>query len=214
MPGRQSYNILLKRIQGTRPSAGGQNQAFGSIPNLRSFSRQASLTQELNCPGPAASLICSSNSSSKRMFFAVLLERSKSRLGFFSCIGIYRSCRVNADGIYHLLLKQVLKTAKPGSARTLTRLLTKPLTGVTTMAGTQHTQTHPKFTWLFLGIPKGQTCTPVVIRIAADTEEEAHEWYSRWDLTFAAKIRSECSLYQRSNGTYELIVARMEVRHA
>ncbi|EMX5167476.1 host cell division inhibitor Icd-like protein [Citrobacter freundii] len=82
------------------------------------------------------------------------------------------------------------------------------------MAGTQHTQTHPKFTWLFLGIPKGQTCTPVVIRIAADTEEEAREWYSRWDLTFAAKIRSECSLYQRSNGTYELIVARMEVRHA
>lgn len=206
MPGRQSYNVLLKRIQGTRPSAGGQNQAFGSIPNLRSFSRQASLTQELNCPGPAALFICSSSSSSKRMFLAVLLERSKSRLGFFSCIGIYQSCRVNADGIYHLLLKQVLKTAKPGSARTLTGLLTKPLIGVTVMAGIQHTQTHPKFTWLFLGIPKGQTCTPVVIRIAADTEEEAREWYSRWDLTFAAKIRSECSLYQYASGAYELNV--------
>ncbi|EPG6464480.1 host cell division inhibitor Icd-like protein [Citrobacter freundii] len=140
------------------------------------------------------------------MFFAVLLERSKSRLGFFSCIGIYRSCRVNADGIYHLLLKQVLKTAKPGSARTLTRLLTKPLVEVTVMAGKQHTQTHPKFTWLFLGIPKGQICTPVVIRIAADTEEEAREWYSRWDLTFAAKIRSECSLYQYASGAYELNV--------
>ncbi len=47
------------------------------------------------------------------------------------------------------------------------------------MADKQHTQTHPKFTWLFLGITKGQTCTPVVIRIAADTEEEAHEWYFR-----------------------------------
>ncbi|KAA1278220.1 host cell division inhibitor Icd-like protein [Citrobacter pasteurii] len=74
------------------------------------------------------------------------------------------------------------------------------------MAGIQHTQTHPKFTWLFLGIPKGQTCTPVVIRIAADTEEEAREWYSCWDLTFAAKIRSECSLYQYASGAYELNV--------
>lgn len=124
MQGRQSYNVLLKRIQGTKHSAGSQNQAFGSMPNLRSFSRQASLTHELNCPAPAALLICSNNSSSKRMFLAVLLERSKSRLGFFSCIGIYRSCRVKVDGIYHLLLKQVLKTAKPGSARTLTRPLT------------------------------------------------------------------------------------------
>lgn len=81
------------------------------------------------------------------------------------------------------------------------------------MAGTQHTQTHPKFTWLFLGIPKGEVCAPVVIRIGADTEEEAREWYSRWDLTFAAKIRSECPLYQHSNGAYELTIAGLEVRH-
>nr|DAY81578.1 MAG TPA: hypothetical protein [Caudoviricetes sp.] len=53
-------------------------------------------------------LICSSSSSSKRMFLAVLLERSKSRLDFFSCIGIYQSCRVNVNGIYHILLMQVL----------------------------------------------------------------------------------------------------------
>ncbi|HDS9862389.1 host cell division inhibitor Icd-like protein [Citrobacter sp. HN-141] len=82
------------------------------------------------------------------------------------------------------------------------------------MADKQHTQTHPKFTWLFLGIPKGQTCTPVVIRIAADTEKEAREWYSRWDLTFAAKIRSECPLYQHINGAYELTITGLEVRHA
>lgn len=188
-------------------------QAFGSIPSFFNFSRQASFTHELNWPEPAASLICSSSSSSKRMFLAVLLERSKSRLGFFSCIGIYHSCRVNIDGIYHLLLKQVLKTAKPGSALTLAGPLTKPLIGVTVMADKQHTQTHPKFTWLFLGIPKGQTCTPVVIRIAADTEKEAREWYSRWDLTFAAKIRSECPLYQHINGAYELTIAGLEVRH-
>lgn len=72
----------------------------------------------------------------------------------------------------------------------------------------------PAYTWLFLGIPKGQTCTPVVIRTAADTEEEARAWYPRWDLTFAAKIRSECSLYQYRNGAFELTVSGLEVHHA
>lgn len=61
-----------------------------------------------------------------------------------------------------------------------------------------------RFTWIFLGTPKGQTCTPVVIRVAADTEEEARECYSRWDLTFAAKIRSESSLFLHAAGVYEL----------
>lgn len=67
----------------------------------------------------------------------------------------------------------------------------------------------PAFTWLFLGTPKGQTCTPVVIRTTADTEEEARAWYPRWDLTFAAKIRSECSLYQYSSDAFELTVKGM-----
>lgn len=81
------------------------------------------------------------------------------------------------------------------------------------MAGTQHTQTHPKFTWLFLGTPKGKFCTPVVIRIAADTEEEARQWYARWDLTFAAKIRSECSLYQYASGAFELDASKLAGGH-
>ena len=89
------------------------------------------------------------------------------------------------------------------------------------MAKPQCTQTRPKFTWLFLGTPKGQPCTPVVIRTTADTEEEARAWYSRWDLTFAAKIRSECPLYQYTNGAFELTIEKTsmvemttEVRHA
>lgn len=124
MPGRQSYNILLKRIQGTRPSAGGQNQAFGSIPNLRSFSRQASLTHELNCPGPAASLICSSNSSSKRMFFLVLPERSKAAFKFLSCIGTYHRVKLKISWYVPFLVYATMKLTKPGSARTLTGPLT------------------------------------------------------------------------------------------
>lgn len=114
-------------------------------------------------------------------------------------------------GIYTNMCKSI-KTTPQSARNTFEASNHKPLEEVTVMAGTQHTQTHPKFTWLFLGIPKGQTCTPVVIRIAADTEEEAREWYSRWDLTFAAKIRSECSLYQYANGAYELKV--MGAHHA
>lgn len=64
----------------------------------------------------------------------------------------------------------------------------------------------PKFTWLFLGTPKGQHAAPMVIRVTADTEEEARQWYASWDLTFAAKIRSECSLYQFASGSLELTV--------
>ncbi|MEG0870360.1 MAG: host cell division inhibitor Icd-like protein [Hafnia sp.] len=71
------------------------------------------------------------------------------------------------------------------------------------MAGTQHTQTHPKFTWLFLATPARN----------ADTEEKARGAFPGWDLIFAAKIRSECSLYQYANGTYGLNIFGREVRH-
>jgi hypothetical protein len=50
-----------------------------------------------------------------------------------------------------------------------------------------------KFTWLFLGTPKGQEFTglPVTLRTVAETEQEARAAFCGWDLTFAAKIRTE-----------------------
>ncbi|MDK9356723.1 host cell division inhibitor Icd-like protein [Lelliottia wanjuensis] len=62
------------------------------------------------------------------------------------------------------------------------------------MAVIQHTETRPKFTWLFLGKPKGEEWTGalVTLRNEADTEEQAREQLSSWDLTFAAKIRTDC----------------------
>lgn len=59
------------------------------------------------------------------------------------------------------------------------------------MADQQHTQTHPKFTWLFLGTPKGHICSPIVLRTVAATEEDARAAFFGWNLTFAAKIRTE-----------------------
>lgn len=70
--------------------------------------------------------------------------------------------------------------------------LTKPLIGVTVMADKQHTQTHPKFTWLFLATPKSYPdCSPVVLRFDTDTEENARAAFPGWEMVFAAKIRAE-----------------------
>lgn len=84
--------------------------------------------------------------------------------------------------------------ATPRTVGAVPRRLTKPLEKVTIMAEAQHTQTRPKFTWLFLGTPKGQTCTPIVLRTKAATEEDARTSFCGWDLTFAAKIRTESPL--------------------
>ncbi|HBK4615512.1 TPA: host cell division inhibitor Icd-like protein [Klebsiella michiganensis] len=62
------------------------------------------------------------------------------------------------------------------------------------MADNQSTQTRPEFTWLFLGTPAGTSCTPVVLRTTAVTEDDARAEFSGWDLTFAAKIRTESPL--------------------
>lgn len=90
-----------------------RGQPLDLTPWRFSFSRHASLTQELNLPGPAAVSICSKRSSSNRMFLTVLFERSKLRLDVLSCIGMYHSYNVILDGTYHRLSKQDLKQRSP-----------------------------------------------------------------------------------------------------
>ncbi|HBR5002759.1 TPA: host cell division inhibitor Icd-like protein [Klebsiella pneumoniae] len=59
------------------------------------------------------------------------------------------------------------------------------------MAGSQHTQTRPEFTWLFLGTRVNDTAAPTVLRTTASTEFEARADFPGWKLTFAARIRTE-----------------------
>ncbi|HFD8276261.1 host cell division inhibitor Icd-like protein [Klebsiella michiganensis] len=99
---------------------------------------------------------------------------------------------VVSRNVHHM--SDTCKARSPAVLPALTGPLTKPLIGVTVMAGSQHTQTHPKFTWLFLGTPAGTSCTPVVLRTTAATEDDARAEFSGWDLTFAAKIRTESPL--------------------
>lgn len=72
----------------------------------------------------------------------------------------------------HLELFRAQEIAKPAGATNTNGPLTKPLIGVTVMAESQHTQTHPKFTWRFLALSAlGRN----VIHITATTEREARE---------------------------------------
>ncbi|EBT2573174.1 host cell division inhibitor Icd-like protein [Salmonella enterica] len=72
----------------------------------------------------------------------------------------------------HLKGVHLQDIAKPGSARTLTGPLTKPLVEVTVMAELQHTQTRPKYQYRFLALSAiGRN----VIHITATTEREARE---------------------------------------
>lgn len=190
-------------------------QPFGSIPRLRSSALPNSFNQLLVLVLSACASSSNCLRSSEGMRIGSIgdlpppLGCLSRDIDMYMPIGLW----LTQIGIYTNMCESIKTT--PRSARNTYRASDhKPLIKVTVMADKQHTQTHPKFTWLFLGIPKGQTCTPVVIRTTADTEEEARAWYPRWDLTFAAKIRSECSLYQYRNGAFELTVSGLEVRHA
>lgn len=163
-------------------------QPFGSIPSRSSRWRQESLTHELKLPCPATESICSSSESSKRMFFTVLLERSNSRFVFFSCIGIYQWCSVFVDGIYHLVSNQELKTAKPGSALTLTGPLTTNVNASNEAAMLNHTPTRFKF--LFLAVHRSDlNAKPHRESVTAHSEQDARRSLAgQFVLSFAGRL--------------------------
>lgn len=165
-------------------------QPFGSMPRCCSSLRIMRLIQAASDSSPScrcASSIESRSSGSNRNW-----NGGFPRLSFL-CVDTLSTpdvmCLCVMTHYMHMNEK-----ATPRSAVTLPRRLTKPLIGVTVMAGSQHTQTHPKFTWLFLGTPAGTSCTPVVLRTTAATEDDARAEFSGWELTFAAKIRTESPL--------------------
>ncbi len=172
-------------------------QPLGSMPSLRSLSRQAFFTHELKLPGPATSLICCNNVSSKRMFFFVLPERSNFGFTFSSCIGTYHRYKLKSNGTYHIKNTQPLNTAKPGSAGTLTGLLTTNDRKRIEVAMLNHT-THPqgrdshnlnKYIWRFIAL---STAQPRVIHIEATSEQEARQQSpDGCVMVFAARIRQE-----------------------
>ncbi|EOX8474182.1 host cell division inhibitor Icd-like protein [Salmonella enterica subsp. arizonae] len=60
------------------------------------------------------------------------------------------------------------------------------------MACFHDTQTRPEFTYLFLGTPSDKpNTTPVVLRVEANTEQQARSHFLNWNLVFAAQIRTK-----------------------
>ncbi|MCT9885112.1 host cell division inhibitor Icd-like protein [Escherichia coli] len=69
-----------------------------------------------------------------------------------------------------------IETTKPRTVGAVTGLLTKPLNEVTIMAGTQHTQTHPKFIYTFLAVHRDCIADGKnTVHVAADTLVDACE---------------------------------------
>lgn len=64
----------------------------------------------------------------------------------------------------------------------------------------------PKFVWLFLAsYNAAPDAIPVALRTQADTEEQArNNLAGEWSLTFAAKIRTQCSLHDIGEGFFSL----------
>lgn len=168
-------------------------QPFGSIPCRRNSARANSFIQlpRLTPSRSATSFNCWRNSG---LILIWKVGDQPSPLGVLS--------RLIVDTYVHNLITWILlctyvntsgiEKTTPQTVGAVLGRLTKPLTGVTIMAESQHTQTHPKFTWLFLATPKSHPdCSPVVLRFDTDTEENARAAFPGWEMVFAAKIRAE-----------------------
>lgn len=136
---------------------------------------QAVLTQpENDSPSFLACwLICSSRSSSKRICFIVLFERSKS---FFSCIGSYHYIR-------NYLKKAIPRSTDP----TLRDLTTITLTEVMIMANhydSAHLRARQSKLYKFYDLSTAQ-----VIQTTATTERQARKNLGKQSLIFIARIR-------------------------
>lgn len=160
-------------------------QSFDSIPRCCNSLRIIRLIQAASDSSPSCCWACSI--STRNSGSSLNWNGGLPRLSFL-CV----DTSITPDVMCLCVMTRythVLQIATPRSAGTLPRRLTKPLSEVTIMAELQHTQTRPEFTWLFLATPKQYPdSTPVVLRIDADTEEEARAAFCGWNMVFAARI--------------------------
>lgn len=185
--GNSEISRIFGRLIFNRCSDVSNSQLLGSIPRCCNSLRIIRLIQAASDSSPSCCWACSINSRNSGS--SLNWNGGLPRLSFL-CV----DTSITPDVMCLCVITHyihMMQIATPRSAGTLPRRLTKPLIGVTVMADQQHTQTHPKFTWLFLGTPKGHICSPIVLRTVADTEENARAAFFGWNLTFAAKIRTE-----------------------
>lgn len=153
---------------------------------LLSFSRQASLTHALKLLFSCKTFCstCSSKSSSKRILFIVLLERSYLFFSFLSCIGCYHYSNITSYGCYHCKCSTYKKQC-PEVLPTLSRHLTKTLTGVMIMAksyDSAHLCARQSKLYKFYDLSTAQ-----VVQTTATTERQARHNLGKQSLIFIAR---------------------------
>lgn len=189
LQGRQWNNS--KHSQHTRLVAGGQNHPFGSIPCRRNSARANSFIQlpRLMPSRSAASLSCWRSSGVIRIW---KVGNRPSPFGVLSRLIVDMYVR---NPLAWILLCTYVNTANiekttPRTVGAVPGRLTKPLYEVTTMAGSQHTQTHPKFTWRFLALNRhDKKARPCRLSVEAATERDARRILApHFILSLAARL--------------------------
>jgi hypothetical protein len=162
-------------------------QPFGSMPRDCSSFLNTRLIHVASEESPSFFISvssCARNSCWRRIWYWSVLALSLDIVITKSILSA-GGCNYNVTE----MVLQLLNTAKPRSARTLTGPLTKPLIEVTVMAGSQHTQTHLKFTWRFLAVPiTTPDINPIVLYTNAANEQDARDNCPGWMLFFAARL--------------------------
>lgn len=160
-------------------------QPLGSMPRCCSSLRMMRLIQAASDSSPSCCCACSisSRSSGSNLNWNGGLPRLS-----FLCVDTLITPDVMCLCVMtHYIQERQIAT--PRSAGTLPRRLTKPLYEVTVMAGSQHTQTHPEFTWRFLSTSERYpTAKPLVIYVNASSEQEARDTMPGVTLIFAARL--------------------------
>jgi hypothetical protein len=176
-----------------RPQAS-STHAEKFAPGLSAFSRSMLLS------------ISSTISCGNRMcFFADLLFTSPVAIGFSpsKLIGVntpYSKTKMkktidvgshqNVKWV-HTSFLSMCKKQHPASVGSAGRVSNLNVIGANAMATPKCTQTRPEYTWLFLATRPDDKAAPTVLRTTAATEAEARADFPGWELTFAAKIRTE-----------------------
>ncbi|WP_250668556.1 hypothetical protein [Escherichia coli] len=114
-------------------------QPLGSIPRCCNSLRSIRLIQVANEVSPsalAASSSCALNSSGSRIWYGG--DRFSNGVDMVITLNYYSYMVIT-------IVLTITQKTTPRTVGAVTGRLTKPLTGVTIMAGTQHTQTHPDY---------------------------------------------------------------------
>lgn len=215
-------------------------QPFGSSLDFLRWRRLISLSKAAttNCPVLSPSAFRFSIASTKLsgtrasirfdLAFTDLVAICGFRCIWCPTIIIENKCNSSLDVSHTLLLACVphldfakVRNGNAPDCCSSTEASNHNVIGANTMAESQHTQTRPEFTWLFLATPKHYPeCAPVVLRFDADTETNARAAFPGWELVFAAKIRAQapCRVsffdYSTRRGWEFDSAAIEEVRHA